>query len=150
MRRIRPSSKMNAFNGKDGFTLLELMIGGAILIVGIIGILAVFAYCYGLNETSRNIAQAVNDGRALLEAMRDESAAGISNVANTNWNLWAKSTGPTASGKTNSVPLTSLTQEDITTAISGSDPLRIILTVNWIERGGRQGQIQLVTLMTQR
>lgn len=150
MQRIRLSSKIGVFSGEGGFTLLELMIAVAILIVGIIGILAVFAYCYGLNETSRNITQAANDGRAVFETMRDESATGISNIANTNWNLWAKSTGPTASGKTNSVPLTSLTQEDITTDISGSDPLQITLTVNWLERGGRQGQIQLVTLMTER
>ncbi len=150
MQRIRLSSKMGIFSGEGGFTLLELMIAVAILIIGIIGILAVFAYCYGLNETSRNITQAANDGRAVFEAMRDESAGGISNVANTNWNLWAKGTNPTASGKTNSMSLTSLTQEDITTDISGSDPLQITLTVNWLERGGRQGQIQLVTLMTER
>lgn len=150
MRRIRPYSKIKAFGDKGGFTLLELMIATAILIVGIIGILAVFAYCYGLNETSRSVTQAANDGRAVLEAMRDESAGGISNAGNTNWNLWAKGTGLTVSGKANNIPLTSLTQEDIVTDISGNDPLLITLTVNWIERGGRQGRIRLVTLMTQR
>ncbi len=133
-----------------GFTLLELMFSILILSVGIVGILAVYVYCYDLNDASRNTTQATNDAKSVFEAMRDESSISLGNVAITNWNLWASGLNPTASGKINNTPLTSLTQENITTSITGSDPLQIAVTVSWVGRSARQRQISLITLMTKR
>lgn len=133
-----------------GFTLLELMIAVLILVVGIVGILAVYIYCYNLIESSRNTTQATNDAKAVFEAMRDESTTSLMNVVYTNWTSWAQGTSSTASGKTNNTPLTSLTQENITTTITGTDPIQITVTVSWLDRGVRSRQISLVTLMTER
>lgn len=142
---------------KGGFTLLELMIGLFILLIGIVGILSVYVYCYSLNETSRNITQAVNDGRSVFEAMRQETEITLWNVEYTDWESWAKGTASTISGRVNNTPLTSLSQEDIDVAIVeiGDPPLKIsalqiTVTISWAEIGGRQRSTSLMTLMTRR
>lgn len=142
---------------RGGFTLLELMVAILILVVGIVGILTVYIYCYSLNEISRNTTQATNDARAVLEAMRDESTVSLWSVENTNWESWAEGLTTTQSGKTNNTPLTSLPQEDIDVAISeiGEPPLKIealqvTVTVSWFDKGVRQRQISFTTLLAER
>lgn len=132
---------------RGGFTLLELMVAILILVVGIVGILTVYIYCYSLNEISRNTTQATNDARAVLEAMRDESTVSLWSVENTDWESWAE-------GETT---LTSLPQEDIDVAISeiGEPPLKIealqvTVTVSWFDKGVRQRQISFTTLLAER
>ena len=54
-----------------GFTLLELMIGSAILIVALAGLLAAFIGCFRLNETAKNLTIAVTGAQEKLEEIRN-------------------------------------------------------------------------------
>lgn len=142
---------------RKAFTLLELMVSLAVLFIGIIGILSVYIYCYRLSETSRNMAQAVNDARAVLEAMRDESNSSLWNVEYTNWNNWAMGTAATISGKTNTTLLNSLSGEQVNITMTeiGTPPLKIkalqvTIAVSWLESAGAQKSISVMSLVTQR
>ena len=44
-----------------GFTLMELIIGGVIILVALLGLLGVFTGCFNLNESSRGMSIAIND-----------------------------------------------------------------------------------------
>ncbi|HNW39613.1 MAG TPA: prepilin-type N-terminal cleavage/methylation domain-containing protein [Candidatus Omnitrophota bacterium] len=56
-----------------GFTLIELMVGVAILLIVIIATLGSFIYCMLLNESSKNIAMASNDAQYALEQIKNIS-----------------------------------------------------------------------------
>lgn len=53
-----------------GFTLSELMIASAILLVAILGLLAVLINCLFLNEANNNLIIAVNDAQYVLEQIK--------------------------------------------------------------------------------
>jgi type II secretory pathway pseudopilin PulG len=55
---------------KSGFTLLELMIACAIIIVGLTGVLATFVTSSDLIETTKNTNLALNAEQKVLEQMR--------------------------------------------------------------------------------
>ncbi|MFH1691621.1 MAG: prepilin-type N-terminal cleavage/methylation domain-containing protein [Candidatus Omnitrophota bacterium] len=58
-------------NKKDGFTLLELLIASGVLIIALTGLLATYAACYDLAETTRNSNLALNAAQETLEEMRN-------------------------------------------------------------------------------
>lgn len=63
--------KIQNTKGSRGFTLLELMIGSAILIVALAGLLAAFIGCLRLNETAKNLTIAINGAQEKLEEIRN-------------------------------------------------------------------------------
>lgn len=60
-----------------GFTLMELMISVAILIVVIVGFLASFLHSIMLTRSSREKTIALNDAQFVLESMKAESFADL-------------------------------------------------------------------------
>ncbi|TRZ96159.1 type II secretion system protein [bacterium] len=56
-----------AQRNKKGFTLLELMVSTAILLVALVGLLSTFVYSLLINETSHNFVVAANDAQYVLE-----------------------------------------------------------------------------------
>lgn len=58
---------------KKGFTLLELMISSAILLVALSGLLSTFVYSLLINETSQNLVIAANDAQYVLEQIKSLS-----------------------------------------------------------------------------
>jgi len=66
---------------KGGFTLLELMIAAAILIVALLGLLGVFTGCFGLNETARNLTIAINGAQEKMEEIRNADFGTITNYS---------------------------------------------------------------------
>lgn len=56
---------------KSGFTLIELMIGAAVLIIALVGLLATYTGSFNLNETARNLTIAMNVNQEKLEEIRD-------------------------------------------------------------------------------
>lgn len=60
------------------FTLIELMIAAAILVVAFLGLLGVFTGCLGLNELAGNFTIAINGAQAELERIRGLSFGNIS------------------------------------------------------------------------
>ena len=54
-----------------GFTLMELMIAAGVLVFALLGLLAVFIGCSGLNETARNLTIAINGVQREIEGIRN-------------------------------------------------------------------------------
>ncbi|MBU3933384.1 MAG: prepilin-type N-terminal cleavage/methylation domain-containing protein [Candidatus Omnitrophica bacterium] len=67
---------------RGGFTLLEVMIAAAVLVVALLGLLGVFTNCFGLNETARNLTIAINGAQERLEQIRNADFGTI--IANYN------------------------------------------------------------------
>lgn len=60
-----------------GFTLSELMIAAAILLIAVLGLLAAFINCMLLNESNNNLVTAVNDAQYILEQLKGLSYSEI-------------------------------------------------------------------------
>ena len=66
---------------KSGFTLLELMVAAAILVISITALLASFINSYLLNEASNNKAIAANDAQYVLEKLKNMTYDEISSCS---------------------------------------------------------------------
>lgn len=53
------------------FTLIEVMLGAALLVTVLVSIIAVYMICFELVSTSRNMTFAVNEAQAMMEEIRD-------------------------------------------------------------------------------
>jgi len=127
-----------------GFTLMELMIAAAILILALVGLLGVFIGSFGLVESAENLTIAVNHAQSVVEQMRDYNIPAL--VTSQNWTTWAQADYPSGGG------CNTLQSESIqATYPSGTsaDPLEIMITVNWSE-AGRQRSVELTTLLAER
>lgn len=123
-----------------GFTLFEVLIALAVFLIGLGVLSGVFLNVAHLNESSRNLSQALADAQTVLEAMRDTSTTGLGTVAATDWAAWALNNG-----------LTSLPNETVTVSYADptADPLEVAVQIDWVERvGPRSATVD--TLMTQR
>ncbi|MBI5873880.1 MAG: prepilin-type N-terminal cleavage/methylation domain-containing protein [Candidatus Omnitrophica bacterium] len=66
----------------SGFTLLELMIAAAIIIVALAGLLSTYVACFELNETTRNTNLALNAAQKAMEEIRSSTFSGIASAYN--------------------------------------------------------------------
>jgi general secretion pathway protein I len=97
------------------FTLLELMIAVAILLIAILSLLAAFINCILLNESNRNLVTATNDAQYVLEQIKSLAYSDI-----------AAYTAPT---------FNNLTDELIALDRSiGSTIAEVTVDVSWTER----------------
>lgn len=60
-----------------GFTLIEVMLAAAILVIVLCGILATYISCFELISTSKNLTFAVNAAQSKIEEIRDYTFSGI-------------------------------------------------------------------------
>lgn len=137
---------MGAACRNRGFTLTEVMMAMMVFAAAAVWLMGFYANTGHLNEQSRNLTQAMNDAKILMETIRDTAqtsgltgAAGVTGVFPTGQNL-----GPANN-------LTSLRNErvDATYADPNADPLAVTVQVTWDERG-RQRTATLDTLVTRR
>lgn len=130
--------------GRLGFTFMEILMSMLVFTISILALIGLYVTVAQLNESSRNLMQAVNDARAVLEAVREDSNSGLNTVMAKNWTSWSATNG-----------LTSLRSEAVAVrwpgwpAISTSDPLPVTCTVSWEERT-RNRSITVDTLVTRR
>ena len=102
---------------RRGFSLVELMIGVAILVIAITGMLLTYVHCMLLNEASRSLATATNDAQYVLEHMRSLTYSALAGYT------------PPA--------FTNLPAEAISLTRSiGATLATITVTVSWQERQG--------------
>lgn len=115
---------MGRKNNKSGFTLLELMIASAVLIVALVGLLGVFAHMISLNENSGKLTLAIAACQAKLEEMRNSSFSTLyTNYNGTSFNPAGFSSGE-AKGAV---------------SINNSNPnlLQVFVSVSWRTRSNR-------------
>ena len=68
-----------------GFTLLELMLAAAIMIVAILGLLSLLINCMVLNDSNKNLVVAANDAQYVLEQMKGLTYDNINNYTAPNF-----------------------------------------------------------------
>lgn len=137
--------KMRALQGKRGFTLVEAMVAACVLAIAVLSASFSLFNLQNLSEFSRQKVVAVADANRILEAMREQANASLTNTKNADWSTWFQTNVLNARG-TNEIQLD---QENIAAVFSGTDPLQITLTLNWNQRGRPQAY-QVITLMTSR
>jgi prepilin-type N-terminal cleavage/methylation domain-containing protein len=132
------------FTAKSGFTLLELMIGVAVLVIALVGLIAAYIGCFTLNNSARNLTIAINDAQCVAEEIRDVNIP--SDIVIEDWTAWAAN-DPPAGGGCNSLDneIVIVTYPAGTTAA----PLQILITVAWTEKN-RQRSTRVATLLSER
>jgi len=128
----------------SGFTLLELMIGACVLILGLVALISAYIGCFALNESARNLTIATNHAQCLMEKIRDYNIP--SNITQEDWTTWAATDLPDGGG------CNTLNNETINVTYpsgTGANPLEILVTVNWTEKN-RSRSVQFSTLLTER
>ena len=109
---------------KNGFTLLELMIAGAILTVALGGIIAAFSGCFTLNEGAKNLTLAIAGSQKKL-----------AEIHNTNFDLIFTN----YNGVSFEIPGLPDADSEGTITVDNTDLdlLKIIVTICWRQKGGR-------------
>ena len=132
-------------NGKlsqTGFTLFEILIASMIIVVAIIGIVGTLANLLALSEINRAKTVAVTHGRYIMETIKDEAFAGLETAIN-NGDYDYTSNELAA----NPFNLTILLNETVDTqVVSSGNPLRISVSVNWLDRTNNVRSLTLETL----
>lgn len=123
-----------------GFTLAEVLISALIVGFALGSSLLVFSKCSHAVDAGNNTSLALDHASAVIEEIRvyNDPAA----VVAEDWTTWAQ----------NNV-YDSLEAEAIAVTYpsgTGATPLEILVTVGWEDAIGRQRNVQLVTLLTQR
>lgn len=139
---------MSRKKNKKGFTLSELLLVSAILAFVLCAILLTFISCTLLNEANRNLTVAISHAEYVMEEImvkikdKDIDLADIqSNITAGYWD-WD-------SAAINAKELSPLRNEVIDTVSSGTDPLDVVVTVNWQDQSGRARSTFLETLFTE-
>lgn len=116
-----------------GFTLVELMIATAILVVVIVGLLSVFIHSIFLNESNGNLVTAINDAQYVLEQIKSLPYGNITNFT----------------ADFDSDQFSNLENETVTFPDDdvGATIANITVSVNWTERQ-RSRSVQLSTHIT--
>ena len=113
-----------------GFSLIELIIGAAMLSIAVVALLGAFLGQATLNEHARNMTLAINDATRVLERLRELNSGGACGNptvvppadcggACTSWNAWLNS----ATGGGKSVQPDPVTQERIVVTCQDSATL---------------------------
>ena len=134
------------WRGGAGFTLVELLVGAVILMIGIVVMLGEVVSESTLNEHARNLTWALNDANRVMERLRQQnsgsgcttpSAAAPTGFAS--WDAWlADTTASGGGGK--SVQPNPTTNELVVVTSTGSDPLTITVAVCWRHRNRTLGE----------
>jgi Tfp pilus assembly protein PilV len=85
MKEYWGKSSVRQKGSNAGFTLMELMITAAILIIAITGLLAAFISAAMLSQANHNKVIAVNDAQYVLEKLRDMTYNDLSSHTETDF-----------------------------------------------------------------
>lgn len=144
-------------SSKIGLTLAELLLAAAILAFALSSLLAVFLSCFFLNAANRNLTIASSHTQYVMEEIKNESSLQAIRDKISSEGVWD-------TAKISSEGLQALPDEVITVCCcnslcTGTNPciscpsgniLGINITVAWKDRGLRDRNLSLVTLMAER
>jgi len=118
-------------NAGKGFTLLELMMASAVLIVAMAGLLGTYMLCFNIIETSKNLTLATNAIQQEIEVIRDYPFSNIANL------VTASPSG--FKGATFTVPGFAAGSAIGSVSVNDSNPdlLKITVSVSWRQKSGR-------------
>lgn len=124
----------------NGFTLLELMISAAILVVTLVALLATYISLAALIESSRNTTTAINDANRVIEQMRNSAATSFLTMTSSNWTSWAAANGAGT-----------LTSEQVAFSFNctSCDLTMATVNVSWSERNRTRSEV-VTTLIANR
>jgi prepilin-type N-terminal cleavage/methylation domain-containing protein len=132
---------------KKGFTLAELMLAAFIIAFVLSGLLLLFTNCMLLNSASRNLSVATSHAEYVMESIRATSFTGLEtrivNGGSTGWDLTTTALAQAP------YSFSTLPDENITTGVFQSgNPLGVLVTVNWNDRGPKARSTELTTYIT--
>lgn len=129
-------------SSKRGFTLIELMITMAVIVLALVGYIGANNAIQRSSEAAFERSIAMQDANQVLELMRD-TASGGEFPANV---VTAFPNGGMVDGFTN----LDNQQVRVDYADTSADPLDVTVTVTWLQNGTRSVSVTIRTLMTQR
>ena len=103
-----------------------------------IAILALFANCIILNESNRNLTVAISHVQFVMEEIRNTN---FNSILSGDWDWDIAQIGVKG--------LNALTDESIDTTITGTTLLNVVVKVEWDDRGGRERDIKVETLIAE-
>lgn len=121
---------------KMGFTMLEVVIASAVLLVAVMGLLSFYQSPLRLNEAARDTTIAIQDSSKVIEQIR---ATPFGNIESTNWDTWAQNNGA------KNLPSETMS---VSYANPGTDPLEFTVTTQWTRRGVTRN-VRLTSRITQ-
>jgi Tfp pilus assembly protein PilV len=110
----------SAFSFVKAFSLIEVMIAAAILLISIVTLLFIFVSCGVLNESNGNLITAAVDAQNVLEQIRNLSYSQIDDFID----------------NFSSTTFSNLDNETVAISNSETDGLmEVTVNVNWTDRG---------------
>lgn len=144
-RRMGGFTPLDRWRHLTGFTLIEVMISMAIFAGTLAAFAGVYATTTRLNESGRNLTQAMNDARVVMEAIRDTAQSGGLTGASGVTGVY-----PQGNNLAAALGLNSLQNETIRATYSGVDPLQVTLQIDWDQGVHSRDPITMETLITRR
>ena len=148
--RCDPRKFTHSTRDQAAFTMVELIIGAAILAIAISALLGSFIGQVTLNEHSRNLTWAINDATRVMEQLRVRNMnpcvggnvpSADAPVGFASWDAWLAS--PTGGGGKSIQPdpatnelltVTCRNQSNTAFCVAGDDPIRLSVAVCWRHR----------------
>lgn len=137
----REKENLKFWPKKKGVTISEVLLAAVILATALTALLMVFITIAILTEANRNTTRAITHAQYVLEDIKNTEFTTVQNNGDSLWD-WNTTT-------INSQGLSSLSNESINTEVSGSDLLDITVVVSWHDRGGRNRNTTLETLLAE-
>jgi len=124
-----------------GFTLIEVLLAGMVLVIAIGAILGAYVSQVTLNEHARNLSLAMNDATRVMEQIRQQNSPCVGALPTADmaggWDAWLEANG----GK--SVWPTSPQLEHVRLTPGGvPNPLQVTVAVCWRHRSRTIGECQ--------
>lgn len=122
---------------KGGFTLVELMLAGAIMVVALVGLLGSYLLSFNLNETAKNMTLATYAIEQQMEEIRDYNFNLIFNDYNNT--VFRANNVTLLAGNPIQISFTPNLETAGSVRVDNSDPnlLRITVSMCWRQQGGR-------------
>ena len=134
--------RKNSSFKREGFTILELVMGASIIAIVLCVLLLEFISCAFLSEASRELTRAVTHGQFVMEDIKNTDFSNISSkitAGDWDWNA----------GDIVGAGLVALTNETIDTSVTGTDLLSVTVRVDWNDRASRARTTSLQTLFAE-